>query len=36
MYHILFIHSSVGGHFDAAMNIGVTLSFQIRAFSGYI
>ena len=48
MYHIFFIHSSVYGHLgcfhvlavvnSATMNIGVRVSFQIRAFifSGYM
>ena len=46
MYHIFFIHSSVDGHLScfhvlaiinsAAINIGVPVSFQIMAFSGYM
>ena len=48
MYHILFIHSSVGGHLghvgghvlgignSAAVNIGVHVSFRNMVFSGYM
>ena len=46
MYRIVFIHSSVSGHFgafqvlaivrSAAVNTGVHVSFQITAFSGYM
>ena len=46
MYHIFFIHWSIDGHLSyfhalaiinsAAMNIGVPVSFQIMAFSGYM
>ena len=45
MYHIFIFHPSVDGHVgsfhvmaivNAAMNIGVHVSFQIVGFSGYI
>ena len=48
MYHVVFIHSSIDGHFScfhvlavvnsAAMNTGVHVSFQVRVFvlSGYM
>ena len=46
MYHIFFIHSSVGGHLDcfhvlavvssAAVNIGVHVSLGIMVLSGYM
>ena len=45
-YNIYFIHSSVSGHLDCfyvlaiinytIVNIGVTVSFQIMFFSGYM
>ena len=46
MYHIFFIHSSINGYLgcfhvlailnNAAMDIGMHISFQIIAFSRYI
>ena len=46
MYHIFFIHSSVGSYLgcfhvlaivnSATVNIGVHVSFQIMVFSGYM
>ena len=46
IYHIFFIHSSVDGHLEcfhvlaivnsAVLNSGVHVSFQIRAFFGYM
>ena len=46
MYHICFIHSSVGGHLgrfhvlaivnSAAVILGVHVSFYIMVFSGYM
>ena len=46
MYHIFFIHSSIGGHLgcfhvlaianSAAVKIGVHVSFRIMVFSGYM
>ena len=46
MYHIFFIHSSVGGHLgcfpvlalinSTAVNIGVQVSFRITVVSGYM
>ena len=46
MYHIFFIHSSISGHLgyfgvlaivnSASVNIGVSLSFKIVVFSGYM
>ena len=46
MYHIFFIHSSINGYLgcfhvlailnNAAMDIGMHISFQIIVFSSYI
>ena len=45
LYHIFLIHSSVDGHLgcfhvlaivNAAMNIGVNVSFQMKVLSGYM
>jgi len=46
VYHIFFIHSSISGHLgyfgilaivnSASVNIGVSLSFKIVVFSGYM
>lgn len=46
IYHILFIHSSIGGHLncfrilafvnDAAMSKGIQVSLRVSAFSSFI